>query len=121
MAARLDPGGLSVSLHLLLYRLDRQRILLTLLVPEEVVAGRDQRPVPQALVQARERIYRQVDPAVFSPLPLLNQERLLLPVDVADFKTHYLRHPQAATQHEQEERPVQPVLDHGEELPDLLA
>jgi len=76
-------GDLPVTIAITKKDKPRPRILLPLPVPEEVVDRRDQQSFPKALVQGREGASRQVDSAVFAPLPLLDRKRLLLPVDVA--------------------------------------
>src|SRR5215475_4135360 len=119
MAARLDACGFRVTLDLLLNGLHRERPVAALLVPEEVIA-RDFRTSLATLRQGFKSILRQVEPAILTTLALLDEDHPLIPVDVRRLELCDFGDAQPATQHQQEQSTVHPILYLLEEAGELL-
>ena len=81
-----DPGRLRIALHLLLDRLDGERLPRPLPIPEQIVSRDCDRALSQTLSQAEQGVRRDVDAPILAPFALPDEERLLLPVYVRGFQ-----------------------------------
>jgi hypothetical protein len=93
VAAGHAPRRVGITGHVLLNGLDRPRPAGPFLRPEHRRLWGPTRPLRQALTAARDRGRREIAPAILAAFALLDEHRLLGPVDGLPLPLGHLRHP----------------------------